>query len=129
MKEDAKLWLKCIRIAGEGISMNLLTFRSPNVIIIGDACEHGLGAFNTSGRGYSWIIPAWLRGRAHINLLEFLTQVIQIWDILEGKIKEEDCILAMGDNTSSMGSLRRSNFRVKHESDLTGLSSSKSQGS
>ena len=26
VKEDARLWLKFIRIAGEGISMNLLTF-------------------------------------------------------------------------------------------------------
>lgn len=119
VKEDARLWLKFIRIAGEGISMNLLTFRKPNNIIIGDACEHGLGAFNTKGRGFSWMIPEHLRGRAHINLLEFITQVIQIWaDILEGRIKEGDCILAMGDNTSSMGWLRRSNFRAKDESDM-----------
>ena len=118
VKDDAKLWLKFIKVAGDGISMNIITFRKPNVIIIGDACEHGLGAFNIRGRGWRLIIPAHLRGRAHINLLEFLTQVIQIWlDILEGRIKEGDCILAMGDNTSSMGWLRRTNFRAKDESD------------
>ena len=99
--------------------MNLLTFRNPNHIIIGDACEHGLGAFHVqSGRAYSWIIPEELRGRAHINLLEFLTQVIQVWlDILENRIQPEDCILALGDNTSAMGWLRRSNFRETKNED------------
>ena len=68
VKEDARLWLRFIRIAGEGINMNLLTFRKPNNIIIGDACEHGLRAFNTNGRVFSWMIPEWLRGRAHTSL-------------------------------------------------------------
>ena len=36
VKKDAKLLIKFIRIAGEGIRMNLLTFRKPNVIIIRD---------------------------------------------------------------------------------------------
>ena len=53
-------------------------------------------------------------------MLEFITQVIHIWmDILEGRTKEEDCILAMDHNTtSSMGRLQRSNFRAKEESDF-----------
>ena len=104
VKEDLQLHHKFLKIANEGISINLLTFRDPNHIIIGDACEHGLGAFHIqSGRAYTWIIPEELKGRAHINLLEFLTQVIQVWlEILENRIKPEDCILALGDNTSSM---------------------------
>ena len=116
-RADFVLWKKIIQIASEGISMNLLTFRSPDHVIIGDACEHGLGAFNTKGRGWRWIIPPDLRSRAHINLLEFLTQVLQVWvDILEGRIRPGDCILAMGDNTSAMGWMRRSNFREQDES-------------
>ncbi len=112
-KADAELHLKCLKMARNGISMNLLTFRKPNHLIIGDACEHGLGAFNVeSGIGYRFIIPEKLRGRAHINLLEFLTQVIQIWlDALDGRITKGTCILAMGDNMSSMGWMRRSNFK------------------
>ena len=119
VKEDLQLHRKFLKIANEGISMNLLTFRNPNHIIIGDACEHGLGAFYVqSGGAYSWIIPEELRGRAHINLLEFLTQVIQIWlDILENRIQPKDCILALGDNTSAMGWLRRSNFRETKNKD------------
>ena len=113
VKEDAKLHKTFLEKAQKGISMNLLTYRKPNHIIIGDACEHGLGAFNLeSGVGWRWVIPEYLRGRAHINVLEFLTQVIQIWlDVLDGRIPKFSCILAMGDNTSSMGWLRRSNFR------------------
>ena len=112
-KEDAKLHLQCLEQARNGISMNLLTFRKPTHLIIGDACEHGLGAFNVeSGIGYRFIIPEELRGRAHINLLEFLTQVVQIWlDALGGRIVKGSCVLGMGDNMSSMGWLRRSNFR------------------
>ena len=99
--------------------MNILTFRECDHVIIGDASEHGLGAFHLkSGRGWIWVIPENLRGRAHINLLEFLTQVIQIWtDIIEKRVKSEDCILAMGDNTTAMGWLRRSNFRQTDEDD------------
>ena len=112
-KEDAKLHKKCLEKAHAGISMNLLTFRRPTHLIIGDACEHGLGAFHAeSGVGYRYVIPPDLRGRAHINLLEFLTQVIQIWlDAIERRIVKGSCVLGMGDNTSSMGWLRRSNFK------------------
>jgi hypothetical protein len=118
-RADFVLWKKIIQIASEGISMNLLTFRSPHHVIIGNACcEHGLGAFNTTGSGWRWIIPPDLRCRAHINLLEFLMQVLQVWvDILEGRTRPGDCIiLAMGDNMSAMGWMKRSNFREHDES-------------
>ena len=103
-KEDAKIHIEFLKQAEVGISMNLLTYRMPNHIIMGDACEHGLGAFHVeSGRGFTYAIPDYLQGRAHINLLEFLTQVIQIWlDFLEGRITSDSCILAIGDNTVSM---------------------------
>jgi len=71
-----------------------------------------------SGRAFTWIISEKFRGRAPINLLEFLTQVIQIWvDIIEKRIQPEDCILAIGDNISSMGWLKRTNFRESTDGD------------
>ena len=92
--------------------MNLITFRSPDIIHIGDASEHGMWAFASHGRAWRYLIPENLRGRAHINLLEFLTQVVSIWiDILEKKINPLDCILAMGDSTTAIGWMRRSNFK------------------
>ena len=118
-KEDAKLHLKFLQLAKSGVSVNLLAFRKPDHTIVGDACEHGLGAFHLeSGRAFRFIIPDHLRGRAHINSLEFITQVVQIWtDVLEGRIQEGTCILAMGDSTAAMGWLRRSNFREHDETD------------
>ncbi len=57
---------------------------------------------------------------AHINILEYIAQITSIWiDILEGRTKKEDCILDIGDNTSAMGWLRRSNFRQKDDSDIS----------
>ena len=91
-REDAALHIKFLKQAEVGISVNILVFREPNYITIGDACEHGLGAFHVqSGVAWTYEIPTHLRGRAHINLLEFLTQLISIWfDFLEGRIKKED---------------------------------------
>ena len=118
-KEDLILSQLFLAKAAAGINMNLMTFRSPTRIYINDASEHGLGGFSTAGQGWSWVIPPRLRGRAHINLLEFIAQLVSIWmDILAHRIKEFDCLLGMGDNTASMGWLRRANFRENEEGDL-----------
>ena len=77
-KEDLNLALQFLSKIQNGISMNLLVFRSPNIIHIGDASEHGMGGFASHGRAWRFELPSELRGRAHINLLEFLTQVISI---------------------------------------------------
>jgi hypothetical protein len=102
--------------------MNLITFRTPDKVYINDASEHGLGGFATHGRAWRWYIPTKLQGRAHINLLEFLAQLISIWiDVLENRTKPQDCLLGMGDSTAAMGWLRRSNFRENNEADIEWL--------
>ena len=116
-REDLKLSQHFLARANKGVSMNSVVFRKPDIVHIGDASEHGLGAFASHGRAWRFVIPENLRGRAHINLLEFLTQVVSIWiDIIERKTSSQDCILCMGDSTTAMGWLRRSNFREKDES-------------
>ena len=103
-KDDLSLSKSFLIKAHKGVSMNLLVFCKPDIIHIGDASEHGLGAFASHGRAWRFNIPKKIRGRAHINLLEFLTQVVSIWiDIIKGKAKDNDCILCMGDSTSAMG--------------------------
>ena len=98
--------------------MNLLVFRSPDLVFIGDASKHGMGGFNSKGRAWRFTIPKELHGRAHINFLEFLTQVIGIWlAIEEGRVGALDCILAMGDSTTALGWIRRSNFRENDKDD------------
>ena len=118
VRDDLQLSLSFLDKAYAGINMNLITFRAPNKIYINDASEHGLGGFATHGRAWRWHIPSALQGRAHINLLEFLAQLISIWiDILEHRTKPQDCLLGMGDSTAAMGWLRRSNFRENNEAD------------
>ena len=55
-----------------------------------------------------------------------MAQLISIWiDIEQGDTIELDCILDMGDNTASMGWLRRSNFRENDEHDMDWLAKQK----
>ena len=118
-KDDLHLFLSFLEKAHSGINMNLIAFRVPNKIYINDACEHGLGGYSKDGKAWSWVIPKHLRGRAHINFLEFIAQVISIWmDVEHNEVKNLDCILAMGDNSASMGWLRRTNFRENEECDM-----------
>ena len=107
-KEDFKITLKFLRKEKEGVNMNIITFLSPNKIYINDASEHSLGGFDTHGRVWVYFIFIPLRGRAHINLLKVLAQVISIWIEIEEKTTQPlDCPLGMGYNTASMGWLRR----------------------
>ena len=116
--EDIKLWGDFLRKANEGISMNLITFRKPTHTYRSDACEHGLGGFSEQGFAWRWEIPQKLRGRAHINLLEFLASIVCIWiDAAEDRISDESCLLSMGDSTTATGWMRRSNFQPVDESD------------
>ena len=100
--------------------MNIITFQLTNKIYINDASEHGLKGIATHGCAWVYVIMIPLQGISHINLLEFLSQVISIWIDIEEKITQPlDCLLGMGDNTASMGWLRRPNFREsdKHDSE------------
>jgi hypothetical protein len=125
-KDDFTLAKQFLERAHNGVNMNLITFRRPDKIYINDASEHGLGGFVTYGRAWSWVIPVELRGRAHINLLEFLAQLISIWiNFIEKRLNPLDFILGMGDNTASMGWLRRSNFWENDEQDQEWLAKQK----
>ena len=116
--DDFILWREFLSQANEGISMNLLTFRKPTHIFRADACEHGLGGFSEEGHAWRWEIPQHLRGRAHINLLEFIASVVCIWlDSTLDLIPEESCLLSMGDSTTATGWMRKSNFQPEGDSD------------
>ena len=115
---DLALWLDFLQAAHVGISMNLLTYRQPTHVYRSDACEHGLGGYSSTGKAWRLHFPNKLLGRAHINLLEFLASIICIWlDIIDEEIPVESCLLAMGDNTSATGWLRRTNFQSSDEDD------------
>jgi hypothetical protein len=111
---DLKLMLKILTKTNLGINMNLLTFRTPNTQSKVDACPYGIGGFSKLGRAWRWKIPSRLVGRAHINLLEFIACLIAIWlDIIEGTASPLDCILVMGDSTTAIGWVHKTQVKKK----------------
>ena len=112
-RADLTLWLDYIRRSSEGISLNLLTFRKPDVIHRGDASLYQLGGWNVAtGRAWRWNIPPHLRGLKSINFLEFLTSGIEFFLALEeGDLIRGDAFLSGTDNTTACGWMRKSNFQ------------------
>ena len=85
--KDLELWKTFLYTSNKGISMNLLTYRQTTHVYCSDACEHGLGGLSALGWAWRWLIPVHLRSRAHINLLEFLWNIVCIWvDIIDKAI-------------------------------------------
>jgi len=115
---DLELWLQMIqKVSTTGISTNNLTFTKTTTYLITDACEHGIGGFNIHS-GYAWRykLPLWMTNSFHINLLEFIASTVAIWLELEFNNNMKIAypkILALSDNTSTIGWLYKSNFNVK----------------
>ena len=116
-RRDLEYWRTLLDRANNGIDLNLLVHRSPDHIIRTDACEEGLGGFSlTTGRAWRWTIPAEARHEKSINYLEFLACIAGILiSLFEGDGDTGDCFLSLGDNTSSLGWLRKSNFAADTE--------------
>jgi hypothetical protein len=113
---DLRLWLSFLRIAFEGISLNLISFRAPTHVLRSDAAEHSIGGFcGLSGKAWSLELPpdcrVGCREGISLNLFEFLGGIISVWvEILAGRVQAGSCLLAQGDSTSATGWLRKSNF-------------------
>ena len=61
-----------------------------------------------------------MSNRVHINILKYLAQIISIWiDRIEGMTQPENCLLSIGNNTSALGWMRRSNFRQSDDTDTS----------
>ena len=111
-RDDLGLWLRFLRQATNGISLNLITFRLPTHIGCSDACEHGIGGFSaTTGVAWRWEIPLELRWRVTLNVLEYLAGYVTLWmEILVGNAPRGSCFLSQTDSTSAAGWLRKSSF-------------------
>jgi hypothetical protein len=116
-RNDFIFWKSLLERAHRGIDINLLVSRHPDHMIRTDACEHGLGGYSlTTGRAWRWEIPVKLRNLKSINFLEFLACITGIViSMVDGEGKAGDCYLSLGDNTSSLGWLRKSNFAADTE--------------
>ena len=111
---DLALWELFLEQAHSGISMNRVTVRRPSQLCWSDSCPFGIGGFLLSGKAWRIRIPdsSPIFGvDTANNVLEFLGMVVTIWlVILECAAlgSEQDCILALGDNTSAIGWLYKS---------------------
>eukprot|EP00956_Cyclotella_meneghiniana_P025476 scaffold53298_cov92-Cyclotella_meneghiniana.AAC.1 len=111
VQKDLKLMQKVIVRAQNGIDMNNLAYRMPNIVYRNDSCPFGLGGYDVRASGWRWIIPPELRFRATNNLLEHLANIVSIkLGLLDGSIKKGDCVLSMSDSIVSCSWLKKSNF-------------------
>ena len=110
--DDIKIWLDFYRKARTGVSFNLIVFRQPSKMYLSDSCPHRVGSFSLkSGRAWRLKLPLDLVWKVSNDLLEFMADIICIWvDILENEMDTFDCYLSLGDNTSAIGWMHKSNL-------------------
>jgi hypothetical protein len=114
---DLQIWKKFLKLAQEGVSMNLVVQQEPDVILLTDAStSKGLGGYNVkSGRAWRLPILPWMIGLL-INTLEFMLAIIALEvDLSENSFQQDTCYLIATDNTAAMGWLKRSNFNPDGE--------------
>jgi hypothetical protein len=111
ISKDLLLWLKCLKKAASGMSLNILVLRVATHLYRNDAAFHGIGGYSNRGRAWRYDIPEELRLRASINLLEFIGSILGPWiDFVEGNLPPESCIFSQGDNTTAASWLQKTNF-------------------
>ena len=74
------LWVTLLqRTTDNGIDINAITFTTPTMTVISDACETGLGGFTSDGKAWRYELPENMRGCFTINVVEFIASVITIY--------------------------------------------------
>jgi hypothetical protein len=114
---NLRLWLSFLRLAHRGISLNLISFRTPTHVFRPDALEHGIGGLCPISGG-AWSLEILTNCRVgcregiSLNLFEFLGGIISVWvEVLAGRVPPGSCLLAQGDSTLATGWLKKSNFQ------------------
>jgi len=111
---DLNLWVEFLDQARRGISINLLTVRTPTRMAWSDSCPFGLGGYSLQGRAWRIRVPrdCPLYGDDTANnVLEFLAMAISILLLLKEAAEDQErqpCILVLGDNTSAVSWIYRS---------------------
>jgi hypothetical protein len=119
-RNDLQSCLRYLDMAREGIDINLLVSRVPDLVIPTDACLYQVGGYDLPD-GHGWRLPVPVGAPRHqINFLEFVGPVCGIWlALFEARLHPGDCVLAIGDNTTAAGWLRRSSFSDESSSPQT----------
>jgi len=111
---DLRLWLEFLDQARRGISINLLTVRTPTRLAWSDSCPFGLGGYSLQGSAWRIRVPRdcpFYGDDTANNVLEFLGMAISVLLLLnEAATAKENhpCILVLGDNTSAVSWIFRS---------------------
>jgi hypothetical protein len=111
---DLKLWNYFLDKARDGISINLLVFRTPTRIAWSDSCPFGLGGYTLGGSAWRIRVPRdcpFYGDDSVNNVLEFLGMAISVLLLLSEAAQDGErfpCLLALGDNTSAISWIFRS---------------------
>ena len=110
VKQDMLLWKEFLKYAGNGISINLLTYTTWDCQIFTDASELGIGGYNPhTGIGWRYKLPQWT-SNLHINSIEFLAALVGLWvDLLHSPCLHKR-MLCMTDSSSALAWLHKGNF-------------------
>ena len=115
VRDDMMLWVTLLqRTSNEGININSITFTSPTVTVISDACETGLGGFTSEGKAWRYKLPKNMQGCFTINLLEFIASAISIHLTITDSPGPHK-ILALTDSSSALGWLFKASFPAQKE--------------
>ena len=112
--EDLKLWLEFLDVARKGISVNLLTVRTPTRLAWSDSCPFGLGGYSLRGRAWRIRVPSDCPFHGEDtanNVLEFLGMAVSVLLLLKEAAEDREehpCLLVLGDNTSAVSWIFRS---------------------
>jgi hypothetical protein len=103
--------INIIKIAHNGISMNIIVYPCPKHIYRSDSCPAGLGGYSNSGFAWRYYLKPEHQFRATNNLLVHIAAIITPWvDIIWGRLHSGGCTLSMTNSTTSKGWLRKTNF-------------------
>ena len=118
--EDLALWLKSLRKAHSGISVNLLVERYPSQTHIADSYENGIGGFSLiTGKAWRFELPNCLKGRVSNDALECLAEIVGTWmGVIDKEVAAGDCVFSCTDNATAVGWSRRTNFTVSDSAEL-----------
>ena len=113
-RDDLKLWLNIIKqVSEKGIDIKNITFTSPAVTTYSDACETGMGGYNTEGLAWRFALPPDMIGLHSINLLEFIASCITI-QLTITRATSPQKLLDFTDSSSALGWLHSTSFKSSY---------------
>jgi len=111
VKKDLLLWIKFLKKANEGISINNIISREVTSKSLSDSCEMGIGGYGyNSGVAWRYQLPPLEQVSFDINQKEYLASAINQMIQLQYDNSPFPCSNDLTDNTSTAAWMYKSNF-------------------